>query len=459
MKMIRFLLIPALALMMLVSMTTSASAQCCGTTYAVGVQIKNLDTNNAATVTVTYYDQAGNPTTFNPPSINANQSYTMATLDGVSSGFNGSAVISSDREIGAIANVFGSGATRTGASYTALKEGATTINIPLVLRGVFGINSWFNVQNTNTAASASVTVTYSNGATETATIPAGAAATFNQETNTDLTDTQTNFTGFIGSAIVTSDQAIVATVLQQSSTVLQGYDGFRNADASTEPVLPLIVFFKGSSNDISTGIQIQNVSDSDTNVTLSYSPSQAGAACTETQTIQAKKSATFGLNAFGAPLAGVTENCADGETFVGSAQVTGNTGNVALVAIANQVDSMVPNGAAYGSFSPDNATDTVDLPLILDHTQYKLWTGFAVANVGASPVTITCTYANSAVTDSEANVASGGAMTVQNIGKLGGEYIGAATCSAPGGKIVAVVNELKTGANNDELLVYEGINR
>ena len=136
--------ITLLALLLTVLGASSAFAQG-SVSYAVGVQIKNLDNSNAANVTVTYYNQSdGSQAGALSQGIPAGDSFTMATLAGVSTGFNGSAVVSSDRQIAAIANVIGNGTM--GASYNAFSAGDTSASLPLLMRNNFDFNTWFNVQ-------------------------------------------------------------------------------------------------------------------------------------------------------------------------------------------------------------------------------------------------------------------------------------------------------------------------
>ena len=146
-------------------------------------------------------------------------------------------------------------------------------------------------------------------------------------------------------------------------------------------------------------------------------------------------------------------------SFIGSAKVTGNSTSAPLVGIVNQVTKNTANGGAYGAFDPGLATNQVSLPLIMDRV-YGIFTGFSVANVGASTTTVNCTFTNSTRTLS-ATLASGAALVDVQNGLMGNLYVGSATCTATGGdaKITGVVNELTGGAplDYDALTVYEGI--
>jgi hypothetical protein len=315
------------------------------------------------------------------------------------------------------------------------------------------------VQNTGSAA-VDVTVTYvgtpAATCTDTATaVEPGAAATFKQDESTCLVD------GFIGAATVSSTGEIAVAVVQHDAQSLLSYNGFTSA-GSQAPVMPLVSHSYYNSR---TALQIQNTGGTDTDVTVSYSPSAGfpGAACSETKTVPAGGSANFGDSTL---FEDVSEPCGPmgyGATlgFVGSAKVISNTTSQNLVAIVNSVTTGTPNGAAYSAFDPAAASSNVNMPLIMDRN-YGIFTGYSVANVGTDPTDIDCTYSGSTVTSSADDVAPGASLTV--VTTLGGEpiadgYVGSATCVASGGTdnlIVGVVSQL--GTTGDALLYYEAFN-
>ncbi len=454
--------------LLLLAVPLAASAQTNISTYTSGFQVANLDATNTANIMITFVDQA-NPTGPHASvndTVAPNSSKTFFPLTQVADGFNGSVVISSDQEVAAIANVLGNDGAH-GASYVGFSGGGTTVNLPLVMKNNFGISTWFNVQNTGNSA-ANVTVTFQGGATQNATIQPGAAWTSDQSTNGDLA------AGFVGSATIVSDEPVAATVMQVTSDTsglapnLLAYNGFTTADPN--PVMPLITSGFYSSG---TGIQIQNTGAGTTSVTVSYTPSLAGNACTETKDIPANSSVTFGFPSMPtgcyAPAGG-----AGSAAFVGSAAVTGNTGAFDLVAIVNQVTVGSANAAAYGAFSAGDASDSVSLPLIMQNN-YGIFTGFSIVNVGTQPTNISCAFSDSGgATVSATNVAPGASLASVQDGQPGSpvlpddpdaniHYVGSAVCTATGGDalIAGVTNQLNPGSVlpvEDGLLVYEGIN-
>jgi hypothetical protein len=405
--------------------------------YLSGIQVQNLAAVDA-NVQLSYYNQDG---TLDGSAvaaiIPASGSLTFFPVD-ASDGFDGSVVISADQPVAAISNILGDlGAAA--ASYVGSGAGSTSVNLPLLFKGNAGFDTWFNVQNTGTA-DATVDVAYSDGTlVSDVVIAPGAAHTFDQATETH--------SAAIFSGVVTSDQPVAVAVIQESVDVMFAYTGFTSG--TPNPVMPLI---NANNSGYITGVQIQNTGGTDTDVTVSYT-AVVGTDCTETLTVPANGSTTFALLAFSGTNAG--ETCANAPTtFVGSAEVTGNTAGNDLVAIVNQLKIGV-NGEAYGSFEAAAATDTVVMPLIMDNNS-GYYTGFNVQNVGAADTTVTCTFVGSTYTVTD-DLAPGEALNDLQLGKLGGPAISSATCTAPGGTIIGVVNELGPSGTADQLLVYEGI--
>jgi hypothetical protein len=434
----RLHLIVVIVFVVALALPLAASAQD-GITYNSGFQVQNL-TSEEASIQIEFYNQNGTVAASPSDTIAADDSNLYFPLDAVTDGFNGSVVISSDKDIRAIANVLGNGLD-FGASYSGFNEGAEEVSIPLLMKANAGFNTWFNVQNAGSAAT-DVTVTYSDGVTASClSLAPGAACTLEQAD-------EAHATGWVGSAVVTTTgEPIAVTVMEVGATTLFGYGGF--AGGSPDVAMPLI---NANNAGYITGVQIQNLDGSATTVTVSYTPSLAGSACTETKTISGNSSETFALNAF------TTSGSCGLQKFIGSAEVTANSGGNDLVAIVNQLNLGENKGAAYEGFDPDAATNAVVMPLIMDRNS-GYFTGFSVANVGGSSTTINCTFSGTSYTASD-TVPAGEAMTLIQDGMIASGYVGSATCTAgSGAQIVGVVNELNTGLSGDAFLVYDAFNK
>lgn len=441
--------------------TTQAQS---GGTYSTGLQVVNME-NNLANVTITFYDAAGNDTPF-PDTIAALGSKTYFPLPAVSSGFSGSAVVSSDRQIAAVLNMQRDPTGR--AAYVGVDQGSTEVLIPLLLKNHGSTNNttFFKVQNAGTA-NATVNVAYTDGTSGSATVVPGAAATFDQGTE--------SHPGSMFAGKVTSNEPVVVTVVQENSTRVFAYGAFPGG--TTAPVIPLVNV--QPAKRYATGIQVQNGGSTSTDVTLTYYPSPGsnmGTECTETKTIAAGASANFALAAFSgsSPVAGST--CIQGQRFIGSAKVTANSASQPLVAIVNQ--QMPDGGSAYGAFNAANATNKVVFPLIKNqYGSARGVTGFNVMNVGASATNVSCVISGAANGVSQsatvsAALAPGQALSSlqSNVAGIDLKFLGSATCTATGGdaKIVGVINEsaekFKEGTPdfiaqpNDKLFTSEGVN-
>jgi len=260
---------------------------------------------------------------------------------------------------------------------------------------------------------------------------------------------------------LTSNQPIVATAMQIQRTGKQviAYRGF--ISASTVIVMPQVSsnYYKSG-----TGIQIQNTGASDTNVTLTYTPSAGfpGASCTETKQVKAKASTTFGFPQLpagcGTQGVGVSDAVLGG--FVGSAKVTANSANMPLVAIVNQITRGAASGDAYQAINPGNATSKVSLPNINDRN-FGLFTGLAVANVGTQQTHIKCTFSSSTYV-TEADILPGVSLTNVQLNQIANGYVGSAICTATGGdaKIAGIAQQTRSSppATSDVLFSYDGFN-
>lgn len=440
-----------------------------------GFQVVNLG-SAAANVVVTYYNKDGSTNATQNVTIQPNASFTFfgETMK-ATAGFNGSVVVSSDQPIAAIGNLVNNAGTLAG-SYGGFNGGSQNVSVPLVERGNFGIDTWFNVQNAGSTA-ATVTITYipgvagNTGVTDSATIAPGAAASFFQKDKTALGDR------FVGSATITSNQPIVATVNQESTNLLT-YDAFTNG--STTIAAPLI-----ASNNFGnyTGIQIQNVGTAAADVTLTYSANSVGAgggasACPtptpSTFNLAAGASKTVIQSGGGSAAEGFDLQFASCR-YVGSATASSAQ---PLVGIVNQVNTGSVAGSAYETFNPTTTTATTVAPLI-QANNFGIFSGVQVQNTGSASASVTVTYgANTAdasapgaasncptPTARTQTIAAGASFTFlqSNVGDAsngfdsqfnGCRYIGSATITASGSTIAAIVNQVLSGGG-DTLLTYD----
>ena len=121
-------------------------------TYTSGFQVQNLESTDAA-VSLEFYNQDGTLAVTPAPTytVAGNGSKTFFPINDVSTGFNGSLVISSDKDIRAVSNLVGSGPGNYFAATNGFQAGSATVSLPLVMCNNSGFDTFFNVQNAGSA--------------------------------------------------------------------------------------------------------------------------------------------------------------------------------------------------------------------------------------------------------------------------------------------------------------------
>jgi hypothetical protein len=453
-----------------------------GLTWTSGFQVYNPGATGA-NVTFTYYNSSDGSVggTVNDV-IPATSSKTYFPITGVSAGFNGSLVISSDQPLVTVNNLV-TPDFHYAASTNGFSSGSTSIGLPLIMCNNNGFNTFFSVQNAG-GSDANITVTYTpNGtgfgvaASETATLHAGQSKIFDQTTGTATKNCSTMQDPvshkFIGSVTVTSTQPVVAAGYSLNTTTYQslsGYGGF--AAGSTTVTLPLVM---ANNSGYWTGIQVQNVGSSAADVTITYGPNGGGsyAPTNDTCTALAPGQSCTVLQSGGAKWTNVTPN---DHKFLGSATVTSTQPIVAIVNQANLSGGATNSKqAAFEGFDPAVATATLDMPLIYANNG-GWYTGFQVMNVGTGSCNVTVTYGPNTggvfapVTEVFTLATSASKTVIQNgttasngsanNWSTAGRYLGSASAAGAGTgcKIVAVVNQVGL-AGYDTFMSSDAFNR
>lgn len=479
-----------LSMLLLAFGTSSVNAQAGVTTLTSSMQLYNQSTS-IAHITIDFYSGAGVVELSMSDTIDPSSSKTyFVSTTSLPAGFSGSAVISSDQPISAISNMNTTDYAYASAT-TSFSGGNTTFNLPLVMCNNSGFNTAFSVQNVGTS-DAHITVYYNRGShgansSETATIAPGASKMFDQKTGSSTVNCST-LVGtdgkFIGSAVIeSSDQPIVATVIEANTTtfkILMQYNGF---PSGTETVgLPLIM---AQNSSFSTGVQIMNVgAGSCDTITMTYSANTASGhtwvPTAESFSLAAGASKTI-MQSGSSPSNGSVNNFnTAAQHYIGSATVAGTA--CELVGIVNQSSagspSMGPFGSSYEGFDPSSATANLVAPLIMAQNS-GYYTSVQIQNSGADCASVTMTYGP--------NVASGKTWvpTAEVFSLLAGasktflqsgtapangsvvgnnfndpvlhKYVGSATVSAPGCSVIAIVNEQRITLG-DKLYSYDAFN-
>jgi hypothetical protein len=432
--------------------------------YESSIQLRNL-TDSEGTITLTFYDLSGEEVASVPDEIAANEtkSYYQSSMP-IDAGFNGSVVIASSVEVAAESNIVGLNSSNNPISYAAyggFSEGSNEVYLPTLFKNNYGYNTFYYVQNSGSVAT-DVEITYSDGITnEISDLQPGQSKIIKQS---EEAHTLKVFSGTLAS----TDSPIVVTVVEEGNTLFS-YNGF--GSGSTNPIMPLV---NQNNYGYFTGIQIQNTGDSDTIVTVSYTPSISGTACSETRTVPAGASKTFSQYVFyerkdESDDPNFETDCVMDETFIGSGKVSTNTASMPLVAVVNQLQIADNKGGAYAAFDPSSGKQKIIYPLIMDRN-YGYFTSWSIVNVGSAAIpaeSLICRVtgtSNEGPIDKEfkndSEIPVNGSWTLNHLDVIADGFVGGATCLGPSGsQLIGTSNQLGIGsrwAGIDTLLVSEG---
>lgn len=385
--------------------------------------------------------------------------------------FSGSAVIQSNEPTRGIVHVNNAPSGKAGGIYagTTLEETANQIFFPLVKHNHFGRTTTFYVQNAQQTP-VNITATFRvQGGTFTKQFNNVAPAAMVVVNPADAGVPGGN--GQVGSLSVAASGPVAGTSLEHQHAVsaadnLQASKAFTPADYATTVYCPL---FRNAhtGSGLTTGAQVQNVSNSTQTITLTYTPRDGGPQVTDSQQVAAGNSATFY-----APFIGIPANS------VGSATVTSG-GNIVAVVNDEGRDGTLSRTTTYACFPASKATNKVLLPLYKEYWVGNM-SGIQIQNVGSGNADITVTYiptnkSGQVVFKPGALIAPSGSVTFFGVS----DRISPATMTVVSGDpnlldktygsvviqsnqpIVAIANEsgFGPGASNQDSKNYEGFNQ
>lgn len=481
-----------IVLLLVAGLTPMALAQYADPWFT-SYMIQNLDTLNPASVVVSYYDSNGTRIAGADKSLTipAGGQVTVVqyTDDPALSGMF-SAVVSSDRPLAVIVNqqtaptgLTYMRSTPPFASYTGFESGATQMTLPEIMHNWYGYYTEFFVQNVGTGP-ANVGVTYypgmagASGVTQNVNIPQYASHRFSQKDMSSLRAPGGTYVGrFIGSAVITSTQPIVAVVNEhnEGARKLFTYNGF--SSGATDLVCPSIL--RGHYRWY-TSLSIANPSLSQAaTVTITYyadtqyslPEALRGTTVVKTFTIDPGKSLTRydGTGASPTPDPNLSD-LRDFTRFFGTVRIQSN---IPVVAKVNQ-ENDGGNAEAYNCIDASTASKKVVVPLI-QASFYGFYTSLTIQNMADSSGTITITYTSDGTYSSPTNTShqvvrsisargqynswEGGITTtgdVYNSGRFT-RFNGSAVIES-NVPIVAIVNEEKHGTGADHGYSFNTIN-
>ncbi|MBI3964253.1 MAG: S8 family serine peptidase [Chloroflexi bacterium] len=417
-----------------------------GGVWVTGLQVANLDTAQTANVTLQLVESGGRVVTEQSTTIGPTKSTTFFGPSlGAPAGFNGAAVVYSDRPIGLIANQLTS---NPGAadSFNGVAAPATTVHVPRLRRNAAAAGataptrSSLYVQNAGTAPATNVRVSFyrlSETPVTTATlptIPPGASAELSLQSLSGLPD------GFSGTAIVTADQPVAVAVNFVDGRTLVSFTSGAPGDTLNAP----LVMYRNSG--FSTETFIQNAGTRAAMVDAFGVDSRTG------QRIQWDRLTLM-------PGTGRILVIGGDETFVGSVTVTSS--GAPLVGVAMQANQERGQASGYTLFT--KGSERVVAPLV--QTSNSGWqTGFQVQNIGTTTanVRVAVTDASgssvSSVPNPSRSLAAGKSETWFPISAIGVRVVGASEVTGPpGSQLIGVVNQLNQTVSGDQFTTYSAL--
>lgn len=451
--------------------------------FYTGQTLQNIGAS-VANVVVTAYDSATSATYSRNYTVAVGSSISFASGDitGLPSGFQGSAVVSSDQPLKAIVNVtnrqngsYGIAGGTAAAQYRGVDSASTgtILSFPLAKQAFGPKTSAFYIQN---AGSASVVFTGTFLMGTSLTDPAPVSYPY---TSGSLAPGQMAVivaadasvpAGRIGSLTIYSAQPMAGTVLEyETSTapakILQGTIGFTPADYDAKILFPVV---KKQLSGRSTGLQVQNVTGASVNVTMVYygaSGACAGLVYTETARAVAPSASTTYLDSALLP---------SGCLASGVATANGNIAGVVNESFQPCTGACVQRATIYSAFPANSATTKLVAPVFKEDFGSKR-TGLSIQNVGNATATATVVFQVGANTYTYSNVsipvnASFLLLDMTNTvaypsanwtGGLGGTLpngsLAAVTVTA-NQPIIGIANEAPTGALVQDNINYEAFN-
>ena len=196
-----------------------------GGSYNAALYVQNIDPTHTANITVKFYDNAGTLSCTETPRSRlwASKGYWVPDLTCLPAGWVGGAVITSDFNIVAVGRPHVGPEVMT---YNGFSSGSLTSYLPMLFKNAWGsYDSAFYVQNVDTADTANITIKFYDSAgtlscTLTDTVAPLASKGWWVPNQSCLP------VGWVGGAVVTSDQPIVTIGRPHVGSQVTSYSGF-----------------------------------------------------------------------------------------------------------------------------------------------------------------------------------------------------------------------------------------
>jgi hypothetical protein len=504
-------IIVTLAVLMLMVVTSTVSAQYVGYSWYTAYQVVNMGTQ-PADIIIDYYDANGVRQAAAQKQyldvLPGSSRLVVQFIDDPNLGSGQfSAVISADQPIAAIANqqLVKSGSQGYSpvppfSTYSGQSTGANQVTLPAVMYNWYGYYTDVFIMNVGGGKANDVDISYipgdisgqATGASGVSdnnnTINQYASITKSQQNKTDLAAPSGPYQGrFLGSAKLVSDQPIIAVVNQHNTAnyKLMTYNGFTAGATNTAMPTHMRNYF-----GYYTTLLIGNPSAVDTaQVTITYTPSgpynAVSSGIIEPVTVQYNIAPGKALTRYEGP--GSIDDQSDLDDgpiytrFYGSVKVTSNK----PVVVQTNIEALSSGDDQAGSFNGidvSQATKKIVVPVILAD-YYGYYTTLVVQNVTGTDTTCTVTYTSDSTYSAVKNASksynhdlpANGSFTVYE-GRKGGQengdinhdpfwragsakqFIGAAEINC-GQNAVAFVNEEADITKRDSMYTFNTFNK
>lgn len=230
-------------------------------------------TGNPANVTLAFNNGAAQAPINATIPANSSRVFALGDLGGLPAGnatgkYSLVVTSTSGAKLAGIANVWTGAFHGEATSYNAFTGGTTTAYAPALYKNYYNYVSALTVQNVS-GATATGTVTYSNGTSQNFSIPAGGSVEYYQPNNAALPGGNTNG---VFSAKITSNNAVVTLVTVEDKTLgtAASYNG--PTTATTTVLAPVVM---KAYYGYFTAITVQNVGNAATTATVTYATGQS----------------------------------------------------------------------------------------------------------------------------------------------------------------------------------------
>jgi hypothetical protein len=398
-----------LSLLLIVALTSAAFAapMLASTTKTLSTNftLVNVETTDA-TVLASYYKSDGSPwaaaagyTNFSIPGNYGQKILAQYATDSGMDAGQGSAVISSDKQLGSVVQVLARNQTPTSGSYSGFSAGSTSFYAPIVIRQrntSSGLNNTqIMIQNTESAAItadvqfvASPGSIYSNWSKLDIAIPANSTYYYDvaDESASNLPD------GWYGSAVVTADGgkkiAVVVSVFAGANS-MQTYKAFASETAYTSWAVPQ--FTSKLNNGMSMPVAVQNISGSEMaigSIQLNCVPTTGfTGTISMSNPVAVAANASYAFNPVG--------NAAYPNHWSGSCIVTAPGNVVTYVQI--RYPGVNDNFSAWEAFPTNSTKTTVVVPLMSKYQPNGFATAAIIQNLDTvNPAQVRLTYTRAA---------------------------------------------------------------